>query len=668
VKIRLHPLFRRVSWGRVARVMRELRPYLRGVRREIIVASISSAGAVAMAIARPWPIKIVLDYALLPDRRVKWVYPYSLLKGYGPMGVVTIASLLLLVIGLLWALFTYLELYNIAAAGQRVTFAMRKRLFSHLQRLSLSFHRREHMGDLMLRATGDVNMMRDMMVDAITIISAEGTIVIAMVVVMFLMDWQLTMVSLAVLPILSVAIFRMSGRLRESIRRHRKRDGQVATLIGQMLQGITVIQAFGREAHEESRFGSLNRRDLNQGMRTVRLEANMEGVAEIVVALGTGAVLWVGVSRVLAGILTPGDLIVFTQYLRQMFKPIRRMARVSGRISKATVCAERVFAVLHTKEYVKTKKDALPAPRFAGRVSFQGVTFSYQKGQPILRDISVNVRAGQTVAVVGPNGAGKSTLCSLIPRLFDPDSGRIKIDGEKVNNFQLDTLRDQIGIVLQQPLLFEGTIASNIAFGKPEATQDEIETAARLADAHDFIARLPLGYETRVGERGDTLSGGQRQKIAIARAMIRNPSILILDEPTASLDANSAAQLNQTLRRVARGKTTFRVGHRLSEIKDSDVIVVIEDGQISQSGTHEQLLSRAGWYRDVFTLQTDLQSTDLLGLAQGDGSEAREAPATVAAPSGSSRVAAPSSAADPQSDGDDPDGERRLLLSSGGRE
>ncbi len=603
MKVAVNPLFRRIPWQRLKIAAMELRPFLEPVRRELLIAFACSLGAVSMVVARPWPIKMVFDYALLPDGRVKWVFPFAVLKGYGAMGVVTISCALLLAISLLWGAFTYTQRYLVAGAGQRVTFTLRRRLFAHLQRLSLSYHRRQHIGDLMLRTTGDANMLRDMIVDAVVILATDGLVLLTMVAVMFYMDWRLTMISLAVLPLLAVAVFRISHDLRGAVRKQRKREGRMASLVGEMLQSIAVIQVFGREEFEDDKFAGSNRSNLRQGLRTVKLEAQLERVSEFIIALGTGTVLWFGVGRVLSGILTPGDLLVFTAYLGGMYRPLRRISRVTGRIAKATACAERVFSVLRADERIKVRRDAIEPPRFKGRVTFKHVTFAYRRGQDVLRDVNFTLTPGKTVAVVGPNGAGKSTLCAMLPRLFDPDEGTITIDGEKINRCTLDGLREQIGMVMQQPLLFSGTIAENIAYGKPDATDDEIRAAAVLADVHEFVDSLPAGYETVIGERGDTLSGGQRQKISIARAMVKNPSILILDEPTAALDASSAARLGRTLARVASGVTTLRVGHRLAELRESDLIVVLEDGVVSQMGTHDELMARPGWYREVYQLQ-----------------------------------------------------------------
>ncbi|MFQ5667441.1 MAG: ABC transporter ATP-binding protein [Candidatus Binatia bacterium] len=618
-RVRLNPLFRELRTRRLLAAARELRPYLSPVKQELAFAVLCSIGGVLMVTVRPWPIKMVLDYAILPAGRVKWRFPYYLLKGYGAMGVTTIACGLLIAVTLLWGLFVYTQRYLVASAGQKVTFDLRRQLFSHLQRQSIAFHRQQRVGDLLLRATGDTNMLREMVVDATFTVLTEFLVLAAMLGVMLYMDWQLTMVSLAVLPLLGLTVFRISGNLRAAVRTQRKNDSRVATRFGEMLQGVAVIQAFGREAHEEDRFKGSNRQSLRAGLRTVRLEANLQRVAEVLIAVGTGAVLWLGVRRVLAGILTPGDLVVFTHYLAGMYRPIRRVARVTGRISKATICADRVFAVLREDRRVKVHRDALPAPHFHGRVTFKQVSFSYHPGTPVLRDVSLTLLPGQTVAIVGPNGSGKSTLCALLPRLFDPAAGTITIDGEKVNRFTLESVRAQIGVVLQEPLLFAGSIGENIAYGKPEATREEIMSAARAASAHDFIMALPDGYDTVVGERGGTLSGGERQKIAIARAMIKDPSVLVLDEPTAALDATSAVQVNVALARLSHRRTTLRVSHRLAEVRDADLIAVLRDGVIAQRGSHEELIAEPGWYRSVFQLQE--AEREVADDARGDAAE-----------------------------------------------
>jgi len=603
VEVELNPLLRSLRWGTVRRLFLDMAPYLGAVRRELGLALACSVGTVMMVIARPWPIKMVFDYALGSEDRIRWDFPYSLLKGYGASGIAGIACGLLLAISLIWGLFSYMQRFLIASAGHEVSFLLRRRLFLHLQRLALTFHRRQRIGDLVMRTTTDTTMMREMMVEALVVFATSVLTITAMIGVMAYVDWQLTIISLSVLPLLSLSMLRLSGELRTAVRKQRSREGRMAAHIGETLGAIAVVQVHGREAEEASRFGEANKRTLRQGLRTVKLEASLERSSEIMIAIGTGLVLWFGTERVMSGILTPGDLLVFTSYLASMYKPLRKISQVASRVSKARVCAERVFALLNVDDRVHVSKNAVEAPRFEGRVSFRHIEFEYRPGVPILSDVSVTVKPGQTLAIVGSNGAGKSTLCSMLPRLFDPSSGTITVDGEKITSFTLESLREQIGVVLQQPILFATTIRENIAYGKPDATDDEIVAAAKLADAHDFIESLKDGYFTEVGERGDTLSGGQRQKIAIARAMVKDPPILILDEPTAHLDATSAAHLNRTLAKISAGKTTLRVAHRLSEVRSARRVLVLEHGRAVQYGTHEELVRRPGWYRDTWQLQ-----------------------------------------------------------------
>src|SRR6266566_609252 len=513
MRLKKNPFFKNLRWRRLSRLVYYFRYDLRHVRGELTLALVCTLGTTLTVLARPWPLKIVFDYALIPKHRSRWALPFDI-KGYGPMGVATVSCALLLVIALLWGLFSYYQSYLLASAGQRLTYTVRRRFFAHLQRLSLSVHTAHRTGDLVLRATGDTNMLREMLVESALIILSEFLVVFAMLGVMFWMDWQLTTVSLAVLPLMTLTAFRFS-----------------------------------------------------QGLRAVRLEAGLERTVEVLVAIGTGGVVWFGVRRVLEGYLTPGDLLVFTGYLASMYKPLRRVARLTARLSKATVCGERVADILAIEERVKEHKDARPAPAFAGQVSLHGVHFHYRTGRPVLRDVTV------------------------------------RIDGENIQAFTLDTLREQIGIVLQQPILFGASIRENIAYGKPDAAMEEIVAVAHAADIHDFIAGLPDGYDAVIAEGGATLSGGQRQKIAIARAIIKDPPILLLDEPTTALDAESAAEVNATLDRLRRGKTAFRVAHRLEEVAGADLIIVLYDGQIIEKGTHLELTAAGGWYQKIFDLQ-----------------------------------------------------------------
>src|SRR5262249_3549785 len=461
---------------RLVRLFHHLKPDIQRVRSELILALMRTLGAILAALARPWPIKIVFDYALIPKHHLRWAL-FDIAKGYGPMGGASVSCALLLVIALVGGLFSYYQSYLIAAAGQRLTFAVRRRYFAHLQRLSLSVHNAHRAGDLVLRATGDTNMLREMLVDSTLIILSEVLVVFGMLGVMFVMDWQLTIASLAVLPLMTLTPCRFSHELREAVRLQRQRDGRMAALLSEVLHAIIVVQAFGRQAHEDERFGDFNKRSLKQGMRAVRLEATLERVVEVLVSIGTAGVIWFGARRVPQGSLPPGDLLVFIGYLGSTYKPLRRIARLTTRLSKATVSGERVAAILAIQDRVKERKNAQPAPPFRGAVSFNDVSFHYQQGCPVLQHVTFRVEPGR----VGANGAANSTRLGPTPRLYDPVEGGVEIDGLNVKRFTLESLREQIGIVLQQPILFGTTIRENIAYGKPDATVDDVEAAARAA-------------------------------------------------------------------------------------------------------------------------------------------------------------------------------------------
>lgn len=598
-----NPFFKNLSWGRLRRMFGHFANDLEKVRGELFVALIATFGTMMATLARPWPLKFLYDYALIPGRRLRDVLPFKVVEDWGPHEVVIASCVSLLVIAIVWGLFSYQQGFLIAAAGQRVTYSIRRRYFAHVQRMSLRVHHSFRSGDLVLRVTGDINMLRDMLVDSALIVLSEFLVLFAMVGFMFWLDWRLTVVSMIVLPLMTLTAFRVAHGLREAVRKQRKRDGRMASVIGEVLHAIVLVQAFGREQAEDDRFGEFNKRSLKLGLRTVRMEATLERTIELLVAVGTAVVVWFGVQRVLTGYISPGDLLVFTGYLTGMYRPLRRIARLTARLSKATVAGERIADVLSIKERVKEKRGARPAPPLQGGISFQGVAFGYTDDRLVLENVSFDVAPRESIGIVGANGAGKSTLLALIPRLYDPTEGKVKVDGENVTHFTLESLRDQIGIVLQQPLLFGTSVRENIAYGAPDATMEEIVEAARAAEAHTFIEALPNGYETELAEKGASLSGGQRQKIAIARAILKRPAILLLDEPTTGLDASSAAEVNATLAHLGRSATTFRVAHRVDDLLDADRIVVVAEGTVKAIGTHEELLSSNEWYRAMAASQ-----------------------------------------------------------------
>ncbi len=588
------------------RILHEFREEVLPHRRRLVFAFLCMLGANMMELLRPWPIKIVLDY-VISGQTPRGALQFLSVESSGPsrealLGLACASIVLLAVLG---GILAFGQALLAASVGQKIGSRVRRRLYGHIQRLSLSFHDRARTGDLLMRLTGDISAVKDMLTTALLGLGSKATVLIGMAVVMALMDPVLTLLSLAVLPLLALSIGGFSGRIREAASEQRRKEGRLASRISETLQLVAIVQAFGRTTDEEERFTASDRKSLKAGLRGAKAEAGMSRSVEIIVALGTGAVFAVGAGKAIAGSLTPGDLIVFVSYLRGMYRPLRSLASEAARIAKGISCGERILEVLHTETEIQDLAEARPAPRLRGEIQFDRVSFAYRAGEPILRDISFHLRAGEVVALVGESGAGKTTVANLIPRLYDATSGIVRIDGEDIRRFTLESLRAQIAVVPQQPLLFSGTIRDNIAYGSrgPDPTREEIETAARIANAHEFIVALPKGYDTLVGERGVTLSGGERQRIAIARAAIREAPILILDEPATGLDARSERAVTEALFRILKGRTALVIAHHFSTIEHADRILVIEDGSVAGDGTRESLLRGCDSYRRLHDLQ-----------------------------------------------------------------
>ena len=587
----------RISGLRPAKLLKAWRyfaPNLEPGRRWMAGALGCGLGVVGMQLLRPWPLKLIFDGLLVPagkdapGQRLASAVPDDL--------IVPVACLALLAVSIAWGLFSYGQSYLTARAGQTIVHTLRDRVHAHLQRLSLNYHRRQRKGDLLMRLTGDINILRDMLVNA-SLQGVTATLMLtAMLAVLLWMDWLLALVVVALLPLLAITTFRFSTRIRSAARRQRQHEGRIAATIGETLSELPVIQAFGQERLRDKQFQRVNKRGLRAGLRTTKLEASMARVIEILIATGTAAVFWLGVERVQAGFLTPGDLLVFVAYVGSSFKPIRRLARVSSRMAKATVCADRIRDVLRTAPDVRNLPQAKHARHIEGRIELRRVSFDYPDQRRVLHRLSFEVAPGSTVAVVGPSGAGKSTLLSLLLRLHDPVRGRIRLDSRDLRRYQLETLRRQIAIVLQEPFLFAGSIRDNLLFARPQATEIEIARVIKQARIDDFASALPHGLDTDLAEAGATLSAGQRQRIAIARAMLRQSSILLLDEPTTGLDAQAEAQVTAALRALSHGRTTVMVAHKLSTVRDADEIFVLRRGKLRESGSHQELLAMDGWY------------------------------------------------------------------------
>ena len=583
------------------RVWRLLRPHW----KSLTLALLAVLGGAVADLLQPWPLKIVVDNVVqskrLPGRLDTLVA--SLFAG-DRYATVYFAVATVGLIALVSAASGYAEKSLTTKVGQWVAHDLRLTLYQHIQRLSLAEHTESRTGDLLTRLTSDISAIQDFITSALLGSVVNVLALAGMIGVMLYMNWHLTLVALATAPILVMIAFVFSRRIKKASRAVRTKESELLSGIADVLSSIHLVQAFGREDYEDRRFASDSRENVEAGLQARSTKATLSPAVELTVALGTGLVLWYGARLALSGQLSAGELIVFLAYLGKMYKPMRDLSKMGDTFSKAVVGYERVEEVLDTESRVRDTPGARAAPPFEGRIEFDRVSFNYGSA-PVLKDVSFSVEPGQVAAIVGPSGTGKSTIANLIARFYDLSAGQIRIDGQDVRQYTLKSLRDQISFVLQDTALFHATIWENIAYGRPTADPEDTVRAAMLANAHDFIMQTPLGYATMVGERGATLSGGQRQRIAIARAIVRNTPILILDEATAGLDAASEQAVIQALDNLMKGRTSVIIAHHLGTIRHADVIFVLRDLEVVEHGTHESLLAQRGVYADLWRMQSE---------------------------------------------------------------
>jgi ABC-type multidrug transport system fused ATPase/permease subunit len=589
--------------ARYSRFRRAVMDYLRGAKGSLFFAAVCMLGVTVMELLRPWPLAIVFDHVLADNPLPWYLSPFQgLFQGGKMLPLLTIAIAIVL-IAVFTGIFAYLQVYITSRIGSELVYTLRRRLFAHLQRLSLTFHNRSKSGEHLTKIVSDTNTLRDIFTELALKNTSQLLTFVGMFGIMFFLNWQLALVVVATIPLfVGVFLYRFRAA-KSSSRKQRKKEEEIANRVTEVLSTVPVVQAFSREEHEEERFEVESGEYLRESIRNARIEAVATRSVTIIVAFGTAAVVLVGALQVLAGTISPGDLLVFAAYLQSMYKPIRSMANFSTRYSKAAASAERIGEILEVEPDIKDAPDAVVAPPLRGEISFEDVSFDYGDDNDVLEGVSFDVLPGQRVALVGASGAGKSTLVSLILRLHESRSGAIRIDGRNIKEYKLKSLRQQIGIVLQDSVLFGTTIKENIAYGKLDATTEEIIQAAKAANAHDFIKDLEDGYETVIGERGDTLSGGQRQRIAIARAVIRNAPLLILDEPMAGLDVESEAKVQEALDRLMAGKTSLVITHDLHAVAGADLILVLEGGRIVEHGSHDNLMAQSRHYRQLHDLK-----------------------------------------------------------------
>lgn len=565
------------------RILSYIKPYMHRLLFAMVCTIMAAAGNLYI----PWIIKDMID-EVLADKNgtmLNWIA----------------ASIIAIFIvrGLFW----YGQNYLMSYVGQSVIIDIRAAVFKKLQRLSVSFYDKNKTGTIMSYVTNDVNALQSAMVENTIEMITEGFILIGSVVAMIYLDWRLTLFTVCTFPVVLWFMEFFGKKIRKTGGRIQECTADITSVLQESVASARVIKSFVREDYEVDRFDVENKANFRANMKNAQLMATLTPVVELVAAIGVTMIIWYGGNNVINGTITAGSLVAFLTYAVNISNPIKRLTGVIGNIQKALAAAQRVFMIIDMPEEIAESRDAKQLPEVSGKVEFQNVSFAYNDKGNVITDLSFSVKPGEVIAIVGPSGAGKSTIANLLPRFYDVNKGDIKIDGHSVREVTLDSLREQVGIVPQETMLFNGSVYNNILYGRLDATKEEIEAAAKAANAHDFIMQLTDGYETKLGDRGVNLSGGQRQRIAIARAILKNPRILILDEATSALDTESERVVQEALDRLMVGRTSFVIAHRLSTVKNADKILVLEKGNLVESGTHDELLALDGLYAHLYKIQ-----------------------------------------------------------------
>ncbi len=590
-----------ISVERGPTVFQLLRPH----KKMLWLGLLAITGESIADLLEPWPLKIVLDNVIGHKGSHGWLFAViRRIAGTEPYQILLFACVSVVVIALLNAGCTYSEKYITTSVGQWVTHDLRRMLYAHVQRLSLAYHDQKQTGDLISRVTSDIDSVQSFIVSGLLSILVDIITLVGMIGVMFYVNWQFTLVALAVVPILFTIVYTYTMRVKSASREVRKHEGRLLSVVQEVLSSIRVVKAFARENYEIQRLEGESLETVEAALKARALKARLLPIVNMVTAAGVCAVLYFGGQSALRSGLSAGSIVLFLSYISKMYKPMQDISKIMDSYSKADVGYERIQEIIRTHDEMRDAPNARTAPRFKGMIDFEHVDFSYGPEKNVLFDINLHIEPGTSVALVGPTGSGKTTIVNLIARFYDPTAGVVKIDGIDVRTLTQKSLRDQMSFVLQDTVLFSGTIWDNIAYGKPDASHKQIAKAAEAANAMEFIEKLPGRFAAQIGERGVTLSGGQRQRIAIARAIVRESPILILDEPSSGLDAGAEQLVFEALDRLMQGRTSIVIAHRLSTIRNAACIYVVKDGRIVESGVHEELLNKEnGIYRELHDIQ-----------------------------------------------------------------
>ncbi len=565
------------------RLLMYAKPYI----PRFLLAVVCIVLAAAANLYVPWVVKDVID-EVLAERNLLMLNSIAI-------GIV--------VVFFFRGIFFYGQTYLMSYIAQKIIIDIREVLYRHLQKLSLAYYEKRKTGTIMSYITNDVAALQTALVDSMVELVTEGAILIGSLGTMFYLHWKLSLLTLVTMPIIAQAMKIFGKRLKQTSFIMQERIADITSVLQEAISSVRVVKSFVREDYEIERFKKENYSNFSAQMKNTQIMATLTPVVEFLAAIGVMVIIWYGGLEVINGNLTAGALMAFLIYAVNLANPIKRLSRVFGNIQKAMAAAERVFEVLDTVPEIADKPNAKPLATIDGKVSFKNVSFSYKEGETALDDISLEVNAGQMVAIVGPSGAGKTTIANLLPRFYDPTAGAILVDDTDIRDITMHSLREQIGIVPQETVLFNGTVYENILYGDLNASKEEVIDATKAANAHDFVSAMPDGYQTQIGERGSSLSGGQRQRLAIARAILKNPRILILDEATSALDTESEKLVQAALDKLMIGRTSFVIAHRLSTVLKANMILVMEKGKIVERGTHEELLALGGLYSSLYQIQ-----------------------------------------------------------------